>query len=149
GDGGPATAAMLKAPSDVTVDSSGDFYIADRNNNRVRKVDVGTGVITTVAGSGNAGWFFSGGRAGFASLDHPSGVAVDSAGNLYIADLLENDISRIHKVNTSGIITRIDLPVVLKGAVAIALDNAGNLYIAEQVGHRIRKVNLASLTMTT
>src|SRR5262249_10424923 len=87
GDGGPATAAMLSAPSEVTVDPSGDFYIADRNNNRIRKVDISSGVIGTVAGSGSAGWFFSGGPALFASLDHPSGVAVDSEGNFYIADL--------------------------------------------------------------
>jgi sugar lactone lactonase YvrE len=149
GDNGPATAAMLNSPSDVSVDASGDFYIADRNNNRVRKVDSGSGVIKTAAGNGSGGWFFSGGPAVFASLDHPSGVVVDSAGNYYIADLLENDISRVHKVDTAGIITRIDLPVILKGAVAIALDSDGNLYIAEQVGHRIRKVVLSSGAMTT
>ncbi len=145
GDSGPATAAKLNSPNDVTVDSTGDVYIADRNNNRVRKIDVSTGAITTVAGSGIAGWFFSGGPALFASLDHPSGVAVDSSGNLYIADLLENDISRIHKVTiANNRISRVDLPVLLKGAVAIALDSSGHLYIAEQAGHRIRKVTLSS-----
>jgi sugar lactone lactonase YvrE len=150
GDGGPAAAARLNAPSDVSVGSGGNFYIADRNNNRIRKVDGATGVITTVAGSGVAGWFFSGGPALFASLDHPSGVAVDAAGNFYIADLLENNISRIHKVTAAtGMINRIELPVVLFGAVAIALDSAGNLYIAEQAGHRIRKVVLATGSMTT
>jgi sugar lactone lactonase YvrE len=149
GDGGQATAARLNSPSDVTVDSSGDLYIADRNNNRVRKVDVSTGVISTIAGSGVAGWFFSGGPALFASLDHPSGVAVDTAGNLYIADLLENDISRIHKLTISnGRISKVELPVLLKGAVAIALDSAGHLYIAEQAGHRIRRVTLSNLSIS-
>jgi sugar lactone lactonase YvrE len=133
----------------VTVDSAGDLYIADRNNNRVRKVDTGTGEIRTVAGNGTAGWFFSGGPAIHASLDHPSGVAADSEGNFYIADLLDNDISRIHMVSSAGIITTIQLPVVLKGAVAIALDSSGNLYIAEQAGHRIRKLVLASGSFTT
>src|SRR5262245_46663550 len=74
GDGGPATGAALTAPSDVSVDPAGDLYIADRDNNRIRRVDASSGVITTVAGNGTAGWFFSGGQALFASLDHPSGV---------------------------------------------------------------------------
>jgi sugar lactone lactonase YvrE len=148
GDGGPAPAAVLNHPSDVTVDSSGNFYIADRDNHRVRKVSVASGVINTVAGSGVAGWFFSGGPALFASLDRPSGVAVDSAGNVYIADLLQNEISRIHKV-TGDQIARIELPMVLNGAVAIAIDSNNNLYIAEQAGHRIRRVDLRSGGVTT
>src|SRR5262245_60641519 len=77
GDGGPATSANLSAPSEITIDSSGNFYIADRDNHRIRKVYAATGVITTVAGSGIAGWFFEGGPATVASLDHPSGVEID------------------------------------------------------------------------
>jgi len=142
GDGGPATSAPINNPSEVTIDSEGDFYIADRDNHRVRKVTVSNGIIDTVAGSGIPGWFFEGGPAKFASLDQPSGIAVDAAGNLYIADLLENDISRILKVSAStGNISRVDAPL-LKGAVAIAIDAANNLYVAEQAGHRIRKLSL-------
>src|SRR4051794_17678848 len=73
GDGGDAPAAQVHGPTDVTIDSSGNFYIADRDNNRIRKVNAASNVINTVAGSGIAGWFFSGGPALFASLDHPSG----------------------------------------------------------------------------
>jgi sugar lactone lactonase YvrE len=150
GDGGQATSAQLHAPVDVAVDVNGDFFIADRNNNRIRKVDTGTGVIRTVAGSGAAGWFFSGGPALFASLDHPAGVVVDNAGNFYIADLLENDFSRIHRVSASNnVISRIELPVIIRGAVAIALDSDNNLYIAEQAGNRIRKFGLSSGSFTT
>src|SRR5205814_1437539 len=94
GDAGPATSAILHGPSEVTIDSAGNFYIADRKNNRIRRVDIGTGVITTVAGSGVAGWYFEGGPALISSLDNPSGVAVDATGNLYIADLLDTGISR-------------------------------------------------------
>ena len=131
GDGGPATAALLNGPSEITIDGKGD-YSADRDNHRIRKVDGSTGVITTIIGNGVAGWFFEGGPAKLASLDHPSGVEIDASGNLYIADLLDNGITRLHKVTASnGLIARID-PIVLKGAVAIALDSDGNLYIAEE-----------------
>jgi len=149
GDGGPATAAMLNAPGEVAVDSAGNLYIADRDNHRVRKVDASNGAITTVAGNGIAGWFFEGGPATNSSLDHPSGVDIDGAGNLYIADLLDTGNSRIQKVTADGIITHIELPVVLVGAVAIALDSGRNLYIAEEIGNRIRKIAVGSNTLTT
>lgn len=105
GDGGAATAAALNGPIDVAVDAAGNFYIADRANQRVRKVSR-TGVITTVAGNGIAGFSGDGGPATSASLNTPSGVAVDSAGNMYIADF-EN--GRIRKVNTAGIISTVDI----------------------------------------
>jgi sugar lactone lactonase YvrE len=148
GDGGPATSAELSDPAAIGTGPSSSLYIADRNNNRIRKID-SAGVITTVAGNGNAGWFFESGPAVNASLDRPSGVALDKDGNLYIVEFLDTGVSRIHKVDTSGIISPVPIPEVLNGAVAITVDPSGQLYIAEQDGHRIRKVDPISGALTT
>jgi len=91
GDGGLATVASISEPFDVFVDPSGDMYIADSRNNRIRKVDGSTGIITTIAGSGgtgpwNGGYGGDGGAATSATLNEPKGVAVDASGNVYIAD---------------------------------------------------------------
>jgi NHL repeat-containing protein len=85
GDGGAATAALLDFPSGVAVDGAGNVYVADNINSRIRKVTVVTGVITTVAGGGTSG-LGDGGPATAAQLNHPWGVALDVAGNLYIGD---------------------------------------------------------------
>ena len=85
GDGGPATTAQLSGPSGVALDASGNFYISDSGNNRIRRVSA-SGIITTVAGSGIAGFGGDGGPATAAQLSSPSGVALDASGNLYIAD---------------------------------------------------------------
>src|SRR6476661_2556304 len=100
GDGGQATAASLNQPSDIFVDSAGNLFIADAQNNRVRKVTT-DGVIRTVAGSGNYGSSGDGGQATAASLAYPTAVVADAAGNLYIHD----STIRIRKVATNGIIT--------------------------------------------
>ena len=86
GDGGPATAAALSSPCGVAADAAGNLFIADYGNNRVRRVDAATGVITTVAGTGVSGYGGDGGPATSAALLDPTGVAVDGAGNLFIAD---------------------------------------------------------------
>ena len=86
GDGGPATAAELNDPNGVAVDSAGDLFIADTNNNVIREVVKATGDIITVAGNGNAGYSGDNGPATAAELDTPRGLAVDSAGDLFIAD---------------------------------------------------------------
>src|SRR5204862_4625542 len=99
GDNGPATGAQLKLPAAVAVDSAGNLYIADFDDNRVRKVS--GGVITTVAGGSSS--FGDNGPATSAGLVSPQGVAVDSAGNLYIADSLHQ---RIRKVS-GGVITTV------------------------------------------
>ena len=103
GDGGPATLSKLKRPNSVAADNVGALYIADTENNRIRKVDVG-GIITTVAGNGQEGYAGDGGPATAAKLGAPSGIAVDIAGNLYIAD---TDNSCIRKVDVGGIITTV------------------------------------------
>ena len=110
GDNGPATSANLGLtlsvvlPINIAVDLAGNIFIPDAANHRVRKVAAGTGVITTVAGTGVAGATGDGGPAVSASLNQPLGVAVDAAGNLYIAD---QQNSRIRRVGTNGIISTV------------------------------------------
>ncbi|MGH9664944.1 MAG: hypothetical protein ACRD9L_11020, partial [Bryobacteraceae bacterium] len=143
GDGGPATDAALNFPQGVTVDNAGNWYIADTNDNLVRKVSGTT--ITTVAGTGTAGFSGDGGSAASAQLNFPAGVVVDSAGNLYIAD---SGNSRVRKV-AGGVITTvagggsqtgdgIAATSAQLAPVAVAADTPGNLYIAD--GNRVRKV---------
>ena len=100
GDGSAATGAQLNGPQGLAVDSAGNLYIADTQNHRVRKVTGGT--ISTVAGSGTAGFAGDGGAAGSAQLNLPFGVAVDAAGNLYIAEFGNN---RVRKVAAGGTIS--------------------------------------------
>ena len=158
GDGGPSTSARLYYPSSVALSSAGSLYIADSANNRVRKVD-GAGVITTVAGSGTAGYSGDGGPATDAELDSPWDVAVDLSGNLYIADYNNH---RIRKVDTSGDITTVAgtgtpgysgdggpaTNANLCGPTGVALDGSGNLYVAEACNDRVRKVGTFG-TITT
>ena len=159
GDGGPAAQAQLFLPAGVTVDGSGNLYIADRGNNRIRKVDSG-GTITTVAGTGEDAFSGDGGPAVQAQLDDPPGVTADGSGNLYIADQGNN---RIRKVDSAGTITTIaggerwsrDLgdggPAVqahLYEPTGVAVDGSGNLYIADPGNGRIRKVDSVG-TITT
>jgi len=91
GDGGPATTAELHFPRGVAVDSAGSLYIADSENNRIRKVTP-AGIISTVAGNGNAGYSGDGGPATDAQLRSPFGVSLDGAGRLYVADEGNNAI---------------------------------------------------------
>ena len=104
GDGGPATAAELDSPHGVAIDSAGDLFIADALNNVVREVVKATGDIITVAGDGTAGYSGDGGPATAAELNSPSGLAIDSAGDLFIADTDNNAIREVVKA-TGDIIT--------------------------------------------
>ncbi len=103
GDGGPATLAMLGTPYSIDFDSSGNLYIADRNNNRIRKVDT-LRIISTVAGTGAAHYSGDGGPATAAAMSAPSGITVDDSDTLYVAEL-GNHV--IRKISTTGIITTI------------------------------------------
>lgn len=151
GDGGPAAKAgfdTFGSASGLAINAAGDLYIVDTN--RVRMVKAATGIITTVAGTGVAGFAGDGGLATQAQLAGPLGIALDRAGNLYIADNFNN---RVRRVDANGIITTVagngisryqgdGVPATKTGlalVVSVTLDSTGNLYIAERV--RIRKVD--------
>jgi len=158
GDGGPAVMAQLSGPHGLAVDGSGNLYIAETPNDRIRRVDT-SGVITTVAGTGETGHGGDGGPAVMAQLSGPHGLAVDGSGNLYIADTW-ND--RIRRVGTSGVITTVagngkrgysgdGGPAVmaqLSGPHGLAVDGSGNLYIADAWNHRIRRVDTSGVITT-
>ena len=157
GDGGPAVAAQLKLPQGVAVDGTGNLYIADTDNHRIRQV-VPSGTITTIAGTGGSGYSGDGGPAAVAQLNSPSGVAVDGAGNLYIADT-ENH--RIRRMNSSGTITTVAgtgmgfsgdggpaIAAQLNTPAGVAVDGAGNVYIADYYNRRIRRVDASGIIAT-
>ena len=155
GDGGPATAAELYTPEGVAVDSTGNIYIADTQNNRIRMINKTTGIITTIAGTGVEGFSGDEGPATAAQLDNPSGVAIDSCGNVYIADSGNN---RIRKINQAGIITTKSGTGVLgfsgDGGLAtsaqmnsprgVAVDNLGNIYFADAGNNRVRVLSVGT-----
>ncbi|MEU1631119.1 RICIN domain-containing protein [Streptomyces sp. NPDC020096] len=150
GDGGPATAAQLYYPTGVAVDSTGTLYIADQHNHRVRKITT-DGKISTVAGTGAATFGGDGGPATAAQLKHPTGVAVDSTGTLYIADQHNH---RVRKITADGKISTVAgtgaatfggdggpaTAAQLKHPIGLAVDCVDTLYIADHVNHRVRKV---------
>jgi len=156
GDGGSATNAMLNNPMEVAVTLSGDVFIADTGNHRIRKVDGSTGLITTVAGNGTVGFSGDGGPATSAALDYPYGVTVDTAGNVFIADTWNGRIRRVDA--DTGVIDTVagaggygfngdDGPAtaaVMAEPWGIEVDGAGNLFIADSGNHRIRRVDAAS-----
>ncbi len=161
GDNGPATSATFRNPRSVALDSNGNLFISDTNNNVVRKVSAGTGIITTVAGTGTKGYSGDNGPATSAMLSVPDGIAVDAAENLYIAD---NRNSRIRKVSAAtGIITTVagisDLGYSGDGGIAtsamlcwpegVAIDSAGNIFIADSSNYRVRKISAATGLITT
>ncbi len=148
GDGAAATAATLDTPTGVAVDASGNIYIADSHNHRIRKVSGGT--ISTIAGTGTPGFAGDGGAATAAQLWLPSAVAVDASGNVYVAD---TNNQRIRKISGSTIATiagdgeelfagdgAAATAAVLDSPTGVAVDAAGNVYIADRHNQRIRMV---------
>jgi trimeric autotransporter adhesin len=149
GDNGPALFAGVD-PLDVAVDNTNNLYVADRLNNRIRKITP-AGTITTVAGTGLPGYSGDGGPATSALLNTPTGIAVDSAANLYIAD---NGNSVVRRVTASGLITTIAgngnfSPISGDGGPAISatvapyrvsVDSTGSVYITDSINDRVRKL---------
>ena len=144
GDGGPATKASVNQPEGLAVDAAGNIYIADTLDNAVRKVTP-DGVINTLAGTGTAGYSGDGGPAAQARLKLPRAVAVDAAGNVYVADTGNNQIRRI---DPQGTITTVDTGGALNDPRGVAVDRAGNLYIADTGNRRLRRVSPGT-AMTT
>lgn len=156
GDGGSAAKAQLNYPSAIIFDKTGNMYIADSTNHRVRKVDV-NGVITTIAGNGTDGYSGDGGPATAAQLRCPNALALDGDGNLFIADLLSYCI---RKVDANGTISTIAgtgycgysgdngaaISGQFTGLFGLAFDSKDNLYVADFL--RIRKVNSSGIIST-
>ena len=164
GDGGPATHAQLDGPTGVAVDALGNIYIADGTKdgkNRIRRVASGTGVIETVAGNGLQGYSGDGGLATLAQFSSLGGLATDASGNLYIADNFNNRVRMVSAA--TGIITTVagngvagfsgDGGLAVDGQLdnplSVAVDWEGNLYVADSGNYRIRKVELATGTIST
>ena len=161
GDGAQATLGNLRSPEGVAVDASGNIYIADTGNNRIRLVTKSTGIITTVAGTGSDAYTGDKGLATAATLSAPRDVAVDASGNIYIADFSNNCIRLVTK--STGIITTVagtgkngydgdGGPAVtarLYGCTSICLDVSGDLYIADYYNNVIRLLTKSSGTITT
>jgi sugar lactone lactonase YvrE len=160
GDGGPATEALLNFPTAVAVDARGHLYIADTMNHRIRRVDAQTGIITTIAGTGQARFSGDGGPADRAALNEPAALAIDAQGQLYIADQSNN---RVRAVDLkTGIIRTVagtgsavydgdGKPATessLAGPSGLAVA-AGTLYIADTFNGRIRSVDLATGMIAT
>lgn len=153
GDNGPATSAELKNPASVAVDAARNLYISDEGDNRIREVSAVTGIITTVAGNGTAGYGGDGGPATSAEFDQPQNIALDNADDLYIADSVNN---RVRRVSLSKTITTVagtgtagfggdggtSTSALINLPTGLALDNGGNLYIGDFQNHRIREVNV-------
>lgn len=158
GDGGPATAATFFQPTAVAIDGIGNLYIADKYNNRIRKVDT-AGMITTIAGTGIFGFGGDGGPATAAQFASPGGLNVDAAGNVFVADAGNN---RIRKIAPGGTVTTVAgngtggfagdgsaaTMANLFSPNSVCVDAAGNLYISDGSNQRIRKVNTAGIIST-
>lgn len=165
GDGGPATSALLDLPTGVYVDGSGNIFIADTSNNRIREVVASTGIIQTVAGNGTGGFGGDGGPATSAALDFPAGIFLDGSNNIFFTDSLNCLVRRVDasngKITTvagntagagtgslsncaylgdGGPATSAELSV----PIGIFLDSSGNIFIADQYNHAIRKVTAAT-----
>jgi Bacterial Ig-like domain (group 3)/NHL repeat len=164
GDNVLATAAQLNLPTALALDTANNLYLADTGNHRIRRIDASTGIITTIAGTGTQGFSGDRGPATAATIDSPTGLALDNANasnNLYLADTHNHRIRRIDA--TTGIITTIagtgipgfsgDAAAATSATLAlphgITIDSAGNLYLADTENHRIRRIDATTGIITT
>lgn len=163
GDGGPATGALMSGPASVAVDDVGNLYISDFYNDRIRKVTASTGIITTVAGNGTSGSSGDGGPATNAEWYDPFGIAVDAAGNIYIADAVNNSIRKVPA--STGVIATVAGTLSAWGGYsgdggpatnaeldepeAVAADGSDNIFFLDQTGAVVRKVNKATGIIST
>ena len=153
GDGGPASNAALNSPFGLAIDDDDNLYIADSANNRIRKIDLATGIITTAAGSGSPGFEGDDGSALDAAFHSPLGLDVDEDGDIYIADTLNN---RVRKVDADdGIVTTVagngiagsggDFGLAVNANLNrpedVAVDDLGKVYIADTGSHLIRQID--------
>ena len=152
---GTGTAALFNYPSGVTVDSAGNVYVADSYNEEIRKITP-NGVVTTLAGVGH--WGSQDGAGAAASFDGPQGVAVDSAGNVYVADMWNREI---RKITSDGTVTTLAGAAGQSGSQdgtgaaasfdypeGVAVDSAGNVYVADTYNHEIRKITPDGIVST-
>lgn len=160
GDGGPATRATINEPYSLRVDRNGDIYIVDRLNAAVRKVDGATGIITTVAGTGEPGFSGDGGPGNQAQMREPNDCFLDGKGGLLIADIQDQRVRRVDLA--TGVITTFAgngekvrdgdglaaTQASIFGARAVCMDSQGNTYICEREGNGVRKVDANGLMST-
>lgn len=161
GDGEPATNAMLREPTGTALDATGNLYITEEYNNRVRRIDAATGIISTIAGSGAGGYGGDGGNALSAAMEQPAGLCVDKWNNIYIADRGNHRIRRVDA--GSGIITTVAgnglsgyggdggvaTAAMLSSPMGVCTDTAGNLYIADKDNNAVRRVQLSTGIIST
>ncbi len=160
GDGGPATYATMNQPYSLQIDAAGNIYIVDRLNAVIRKVDSASGIISTIAGTGEPGSGGDGGPGVAAKLREPNDCCLDGHGGLLIADVQDQRIRRLDLI--TGIITTVagngekvragdGLPATeasLFGARAVCVDSRGNMYICEREGNGLRKVDSTGIMST-
>ena len=161
GDGGPGTSARLFNPGGVAVDGGGNVFIADSENNRIRRLAAGAGIIATVAGNGTSGFSGDGGRGTSTTLRNPQGVAVDAGGNVYIVDRGNYRIRRL--ATSTGIITTVagtgvegfssgggpGTSTMLSNPQGVAVDGLGNLFIADEGGNQVFRLDMRTGIIAT
>lgn len=161
GDGGPASVATFANPTGVAMDTAGNLYITEEYNHIVRKITRATGIVSTICGTGTAGYAGDGGPAITAQLNQPAGLCLDRTGNIYIADKNNNRIRKIDAL-TGTIISYAGIgsagysgdggpanTTKLAYPMSVCADSADNIYIADNANHRIRRVDATTGIITT